>query len=260
MASIKVRVSQRMHRPRRYNESIRRRNVCNLISVNVSKPGPPLAKVIPKCLVLNARSLAKPDAASALCTEVITNKTRNINNLIPIPLVTNKNPPKSYDIPTILSTNVRSLPKKIDELQQIAELNYASVICITESWLSPNIPDHCVSIPGFNLFRKDRIGSSGGGVCVYLDNKKPCNHLDSCDQSDVESIWVALRPHKLPREITSIILGVIYHSTSNKEPENVVLRDHVQNNLNTLLCKEPNALQPYVYRFQNEIYHTGEQS
>ncbi len=72
--------------------------------------------------------------------------------------------------------------------------------------------------------------------------KIPCNHLDSCDQSDVESIWVALRPHKLPREITSIILGVIYHSTSNKEPENVVLRDHVQNNLNTLLCKEPNAL------------------
>ncbi len=74
MTSIKVRVSQRMHRPRRNNESIRRRNVCNLISVNVSKPGPPLAKVIPKCLVLNARSLAKPDAASALCTEVITNK------------------------------------------------------------------------------------------------------------------------------------------------------------------------------------------
>jgi hypothetical protein len=55
-------------------ESIRRRNVCNLISVNVSKPGPPSAKVIPKCLVLNARSLAKPDAASALCTEITMNK------------------------------------------------------------------------------------------------------------------------------------------------------------------------------------------
>ena len=169
-------------------------------------------------------------------------KTRNINNLISIPLVTNKNPPKSYDVPTILSTNIRSLPKKIDELQQIAELNSASVICITESWLSPDIPDHCVSIPGFNLFRRDRIGSSGGGVCVYLDQKIPCNRLDSCDQSDVESIWISLRPHKLPRDITSIILGVIYHSTSNKEPENVVLRDHVQNNLDSLLFKEPNAL------------------
>ena len=174
--------------------------------------------------------------------EDYTRKTRNPNNLISIPLVTNKNPPKPYDIPTILSTNVRSLPKKIDELQQIAELNSASVICITESWLSPDIPDHCVSIPGFNLFRRDRIGSSGGGVCVYLDHEIPCNRLDSCDQSDVESIWISLRPHKLPREITSIILGVIYHSTSNKELENVVLRDHIQNNLDSLLFKEPNAL------------------
>ena len=74
----------------------------------------------------------------------------------------------------------------MDELQQIAELNSASVICITESWLSPDIPDHCVSIPGFNLFRRDRIGSSGGGVSVYLDHEIPCNRLDSCDQSDVE--------------------------------------------------------------------------
>ena len=105
-----------------------------------------------------------------------------------------------------------------------------------------SLPDHCVSIPGFNLFRRDRIGSSGGRVCVYLGQKIPCSRLDSCDQSDVESIWISLRPHKLPRDITSIILGVIYHSTSNREPENVVLRDHVQNNLDSLLLKEPNAL------------------
>ena len=44
--------------------------------------------------------------------------------------------PKVYGIPTILSTNVRSLPKKVDEIQQIAELNSAGAICITESWLS----------------------------------------------------------------------------------------------------------------------------
>ena len=31
-------------------------------------------QVTPKCLVLNARSLVKPDAASSLCTQVTTNK------------------------------------------------------------------------------------------------------------------------------------------------------------------------------------------
>ena len=74
MASINVRISRRPYWSRRNNSNMRRRNVHNLIPISVLKPGPPSAKLIPKCLVLNARSLVKPDAASALCTEVTTNK------------------------------------------------------------------------------------------------------------------------------------------------------------------------------------------
>ena len=36
------------------------------------KRGPPSTKAIPKCLVINARSLAKPDAPSAFYTEMIS--------------------------------------------------------------------------------------------------------------------------------------------------------------------------------------------
>ena len=115
---------------------------------------------------------------------------------------------KSYDIPLILSTNVRELTNKVDEIQQIAELNSISTICITETWLSPNVPDSCVSISGYNLFRKDRI-TTGGGVCIYLDHKVPCKLQESCNQDEVESIWISMRPHSLPRQITSIVLGVI---------------------------------------------------
>ena len=50
------------------------RSVHNLIPIIALKPGPPSAKLIPKCLVLNARSLVKPDAASVSCTKVTTNK------------------------------------------------------------------------------------------------------------------------------------------------------------------------------------------
>ena len=85
-------------------------------------------------------------------------------------------------MPIILSTNLRSLAKKADEIQQIAELNSSGAICIIESWLSPNDTDSCVSIPGYNLFRKDRVDSTGGGVCTYLDNKIPCKRLEFCDQ------------------------------------------------------------------------------
>ena len=69
-----------------------------------------------------------------------------------------------------------------------------------------------------------------------------CKLLQSCDQEEVESLWISMRPHSLPRQITSIVLGVIYHSTGNLEPENVILRDHIQKNLDALLLKQPNAL------------------
>ena len=148
---------------------------------------------------------------------------------------------KSYDIPVILSTNVRVLTNKVDEIQQILELNSVSAICITETWLSPNVPDSCIAIPGCNLFCKDRI-TTGGGVCINLDHKMPCKFLESCNQDEVKSIWISMRPHSLPRQITSIVLGAIYHSTSNCEPENVILRQHIQRNLDMLLSDQPNAL------------------
>ena len=111
------------------------------------------------------------------------------------------------------------------------------MICITKSWLSPNVPNSSISAPGY-VFRK---AICGGGVCFYLDQKIPCKHLVSCDQADVESLWISMRPHSLPRQITSIVLAVIDHSTSNREPE-MILQEHVQMNLDMLLSSQPNAL------------------
>ena len=45
----------------------------NLISVKISKPSLNHPKIIPSCMVINARSLVKPDAAVALYTKLHTN-------------------------------------------------------------------------------------------------------------------------------------------------------------------------------------------
>ena len=42
---------------------------------------------------------------------------------------------KTYIIPLIISTNLRAITKKVDELQYVAEDNHADALCITESWL-----------------------------------------------------------------------------------------------------------------------------
>ena len=81
-----------------------------------------------------------------------------------------------------------------------------------------------------------------GGLCIYLDLKVPCRLLESCNQDEVESIWISTRSNTLPRQITSIVLDAICHSMSNREPKNVILRQHIQRNLDMLSSDQPNTL------------------
>ena len=37
-----------------------------------------------------------------------------------------------------------------------------------ETWLHPNVLDDMVNLPGFNLYRHDRIGKKGGGVGIFV--------------------------------------------------------------------------------------------
>ena len=60
-----LRVNKARHGPR---------NLHNLVMVKTAKPGPTLPKITPNCMVLNARSLVKPDATSGLSTDLSSNK------------------------------------------------------------------------------------------------------------------------------------------------------------------------------------------
>ena len=37
----------------------------------------------------------------------------------------------------------------------------------TETWLDSDVPDSCISLPGYNIVRKDR-NKYGGGIAIYL--------------------------------------------------------------------------------------------
>ena len=43
-------------------------------------------------------------------------------------------------------------------------------MAVAETWLTVNHSDSLVDIPGYTLYRCDRIGMRGGGVCIYLKN------------------------------------------------------------------------------------------
>ena len=131
---------------------------------------------------------------------------------------------KIYRIPVILTANLRSLSNKVDELHYIAECNNADAVCISESWLSPQIPDPAVAIPGNNLFRNDCTSAPGGGsVFIWEKPYRSMHSIISMLASGCGIFVPSLRPHNLPRSISSIILCVVYHSTANGQPENLVL-------------------------------------
>jgi hypothetical protein len=78
---------------------------------------------------------------------------------------------------------------------------------------------------------------------MYIHNSIPCKQLEECIKDQIEALWMLLRPHiKLPRNITCIVAVMIYHTTPNREPENLILKDHIQRNLDNLLRKYPNTL------------------
>ena len=50
----------------------------------------------------------------------------------------------------------------------MAASHNALAICLTETWLTPQVEDAEVAIPGYNLFRSDRQGRLRGGTCIYV--------------------------------------------------------------------------------------------
>lgn len=143
--------------------------------------------------------------------------------------------------PGILLANVRSLRYKIDELQAVVSLNLSRIVCITESWLNSDIVDATIYLSGFSCFRRDRPDGRGG-VCVYVDCHTPCQRLSDFETPEVESLWLNIRPFRLPRAVTTLLLGVVYHPPSSGAEENANLLDLIRRNVDSFLCKHPEGL------------------
>ena len=121
----------------------------------------------------------------------------------------------------------------------VAQQNHVDVIAITETWLNPEIPDGPVSLTDFSIVRNDRAsGKRGGGVCAFIKSDIPFSTLTDLCVPEIECVWLKLRPHRLPRELACILVGVIYHPPS---ADNTFLQDYLIASIDKLLSKFPNA-------------------
>ncbi|XP_051537628.1 uncharacterized protein LOC127431288 [Myxocyprinus asiaticus] len=126
-------------------------------------------------------------------------------------------------LPTILLANVQSLDNKLCELKaRISfqrETRDCCIICLTETWMSAEIPDSAIEPTGFSVHRADRAKdlsgkTRGGGVC-FMINKSWCDQrnvhsIKSFCSPDLEFLMLLCRPFWLPREFTAVIITAAY--------------------------------------------------
>lgn len=90
-------------------------------------------------------------------------------------------------------------------------------------WLHRDIPDHSVTISGFQLVRADRdftwsYKRKGGGLVIFL-NKRWCNpgHIPIKENvccPDIDLLVVRLQLYYLSKEIPHVIVVVVYNPPS----------------------------------------------
>lgn len=103
--------------------------------------------------------------------------------------------------------NVRSLLGKIDVVRDMFVATGVHVVLVSETWLSSDITDNMIRLPGYKLYRNDRVTSTvGGGVAIYVRCGLSVRILLKSDQPDsIEFILVDVKTHA-----SNVLIGCTY--------------------------------------------------
>ena len=143
-----------------------------------------------------------------------------------------------WDLLVVVNTNIRSVVPKITELSEVLKLNSADIATITETWCRVHVPDESICVPGYFHIRKDRADRRGGGVMCFVKHGIPFKEWTELRNNDMETLWISLRPHKLPRQFTHINVAVIYHPPIE---DNNIMVNHICHCLDYILQRHPHT-------------------
>ena len=98
----------------------------------------------------------------------------------------------------IVHINIRSLPKKADQLRLILQNSNIDIFTLSETWLHDKIDTQLIHIPGYDITRLDRkptpFKKRGGGLLIY--SKKSLNvnvhQLQTTSTKDLEIQWIRI--------------------------------------------------------------------
>ena len=144
-------------------------------------------------------------------------------------------------VPSVLLSNVMSLAPKLDEVSDAITNANLDIACITETWLCDHIHDNVISIPGYNLVRRDRIDVIHGGVCTYIKKGLKYTVLEDLYDDKIEAIWLQLPPSHLPRGISCIIMTIVYHPQTDKGVSDPEILHYLYDSMSTIESRFSNC-------------------
>lgn len=108
----------------------------------------------------------------------------------------------------IAHINAQSLLSHVDYLSYVFTNKQIHVIGVSESWLKPSLNTSLVALPGYTLYRNDRIGKGGGGVAAYVRDDikvKVLECLPGQYRQKTEFMFLELRFSR-----DKVLFGVVY--------------------------------------------------
>ena len=86
--------------------------------------------------------------------------------------------------------------------------------------------------------RKDRFDIIHGGVCAYIRDNINFTILEDLEDPSFEALWLKLRPARLPRGYSFVVLGIIYHPQNDNDP---AILDYLWQSLSSIESRFPNC-------------------
>lgn len=106
--------------------------------------------------------------------------------------------------------NICSLRNKVNNVHFLIHKLDLDVLALSETWLNDSDSNASLHIPGFRIFRRDRLTGNHGGVCIYIKDTIPCSIIPIANPHNLEALFLHLRLTS-----TELAFGCIYRPPSS---------------------------------------------
>ena len=90
--------------------------------------------------------------------------------------------------------NIRGLTSKVDEIRYLLFKHKFKIFCVSETFLGKRNSDVYYTLPNYEIVRRDRGHSNGGGLLCYLHSTVSFRVIQSIDCKNVECVILRIMP------------------------------------------------------------------